>query len=53
MPLTSVERVTQWRQKHREAYEKVYKNNKELLRKHRRYYWNKESKRLRNILLDF
>ena len=51
MPLTAVQRVTRWRQKHRDEYNEmrkiVYKKNnvKEILRKKRSYYWNKESQR--------
>ena len=59
MPLTAVQRVTRWRKKHRDEYNEMrrisYKknNDKEILRKKRSYYWNKESQRFRNILLDF
>ena len=59
MPLTASERSTRWRKKHPEHYrviqKAIYDRNfeKEMNRNRRNYYWNKESQRLRNILLEF
>ena len=57
MPLTSAEYSKRWRTLHREKdreFHIIYYNNnkdKESKRQHKKYLWNKETQRLRNILL--
>ena len=57
MPLTSAEYSKRWRKLHREKdreFHIIYYNNnkdKESKRQHKKYLWNKETQRLRNILL--
>ena len=58
MPLSRAEYNTRWRNTHREEYNATrrifYRKNveKQLLRKHKSYYYKKECIRLRNMLLD-
>ena len=57
MPRSFAEYSKRWREKHPdkviEVRLKFYNNNKEKesARQHKKYLWNKESQRLRNILL--